>query len=110
MLGYIARRILLMIPTLFGLMLISFTIVQFAPGGPVERIIAQLQGNDAGGSRLGGGGGDLAGSVNAQQSPSSSYRGAQGIDPEFGAQLNKQFGFDNPAPERLSKMLFADLR
>ncbi|MFI5014709.1 MAG: microcin C ABC transporter permease YejB [Hyphomicrobiales bacterium] len=111
MLGYIARRILLMIPTLFGIMLISFTIVQFAPGGPVERILAQLQGSDVGGSQLGGGGGgDLAGAARGQQSASSSYRGAQGIDPEFIAQLNKQFGFDKPAPERFAKMLFDYLR
>ncbi|MFI4995944.1 MAG: microcin C ABC transporter permease YejB [Hyphomicrobiales bacterium] len=111
MLGYIARRILLMIPTLFGIMLISFMIVQFAPGGPVERIIAQLQGNDAGASRIGGGGGgDLAGAARGQQSSSSSYRGAQGIDPEFIAQLNKQFGFDKPAPERFAKMLWDYLR
>src|SRR4028118_426600 len=59
MLSYIARRILLMIPTLLGIMLISFAIVQFAPGGPVERIIAQLQGQDSGAtSRITGGGGD----------------------------------------------------
>ena len=60
MLAYIARRLLLMIPTLFGIMLISFVIVQFAPGGPVERIIAQLQGQDSGAtSRISGGGGDF---------------------------------------------------
>jgi microcin C transport system permease protein len=109
MLAYVARRILLMIPTLFGIMLIAFAIVQFAPGGPVERIIAQLQGNDSGSSRLGGGGGAEAGAA-AQTSPTSSYRGAQGIDPEFIAQLNKQFGFDKPAPERFLKMLWDYLR
>ena len=60
MLAYIARRLLLMIPTVFGIMLVSFVIVQFAPGGPVERIIAQLQGLDGGNaSRLGGGGADI---------------------------------------------------
>jgi microcin C transport system permease protein len=110
MLAYIARRILLMIPTLFGIMLIAFTIVQFAPGGPVERIIAQLQGNDSGGSRLGGGGGAAEGGVASQTSVTSSYRGAQGIDPEFIAQLNKQFGFDKPAHERFLKMLWDYLR
>ncbi|CAA9349632.1 MAG: Prephenate dehydratase-associated ABC transporter, permease protein 1, partial [uncultured Microvirga sp.] len=62
MLAYIARRVLLMVPTLLGIMLISFAIVQFAPGGPVERILAQLQGIDAGAaSRVTGGGGDFAG-------------------------------------------------
>ena len=66
MLAYIARRVLLMIPTLFGIMLISFVLVQFAPGGPVERMIAQLQGQESGvAGRLGGGGGDVAGGAPA---------------------------------------------
>ncbi len=110
MLAYIARRILLMIPTLFGIMLIAFVIVQFAPGGPVERIIAQLQGNEAGSSRVSGGGGDFSSAARAQATGQSAYRGAQGIDPEFIAQLNKQFGFDKPAPERFAKMLWDYLR
>ena len=60
MFAYIARRILLMIPTIFGILLISFVIVQFAPGGPVERILAQLQGLDTGAtSHFGGGGGEI---------------------------------------------------
>ena len=110
MLAYIARRILLMIPTLLGIMLIAFTIVQFAPGGPVERIIAQLQGNEAGSSRVSGGGGDFSSAARAQTTGQSAYRGAQGIDPEFIAELNKQFGFDKPAPERFAKMLWDYLR
>jgi len=110
MLAYIARRIFLMIPTLFGIMLIAFVIVQFAPGGPVERILAQLQGNEAGSSRVSGGGGDFSSAARAQSSGQSAYRGAQGIDPEFIAQLNKQFGFDKPAPERFVKMLWDYLR
>jgi microcin C transport system permease protein len=110
MLAYISRRILLMIPTLLGIMLIAFTIVQFAPGGPVERIIAQLQGNEAGSSRVSGGGGDFSSAARAQSTGQSAYRGAQGIDPEFIAELNKQFGFDKPAPERFVKMLWDYLR
>ncbi|HEV3245802.1 MAG TPA: microcin C ABC transporter permease YejB [Beijerinckiaceae bacterium] len=110
MLAYIARRILLMIPTLLGIMLIAFTIVQFAPGGPVERIIAQLQGNEAGSSRVSGGGGDFSSAARAQSTGQSAYRGAQGIDPEFITELNKQFGFDKPAPERFVKMLWDYLR
>jgi len=112
MLGYIARRVLLMIPTLFGIMLISFAIVQFAPGGPVERIIAQLQGQDAGAtSRISGGGGDLPGGGAQGQGggggeTSSRYRGAQGLDPQFIKQLEAQFGFDRPAHERFAKMLW----
>src|SRR5688572_31721776 len=87
MLAYIARRILLMIPTLFGIMLLSFVVVQFAPGGPVERIIAQLQGVDAGATaRVSGAGGDLSGAaaqrpgVGAADASTSRYRGAQGLE------------------------------
>ncbi len=108
MLAYIARRLLLMIPTLFGIMLISFVIVQFAPGGPVERIIAQLQGQASGMSdRLGGGGADLSGAVagSAAAEITSAYRGAQGLDPQFIKELERQFGFDRPAHERFVKML-----
>src|SRR5215217_1704062 len=110
MIAYIARRLLLMIPTLFGIMLISFVIVQFAPGGPVERIIAQLQGQDSGASsRVSGGGGDFSGGAQGQAGGAdtgSRYRGAQGLDPQFIQQLEKQFGFDRPAHERFAKMLW----
>ncbi|MBN9060828.1 MAG: microcin ABC transporter permease [Rhizobiales bacterium 65-9] len=106
MLAYIARRLLLMIPTILGIMLVSFVIVQFAPGGPVERIIAQLQGNDSTSSRLGGGaGGDFGGAAQGG-GQASNYRGAQGLDPALIKELEKQFGFDKPAPERFLKMLW----
>ena len=111
MLAYIARRILLMIPTIFGIMLVSFIIVQFAPGGPVERIVAQLQGFEAGAtSRFGGGGSDVGQTGGGQAGGSGAdttgrYRGAQGLDPKFIAELEKQFGFDKPAPERFLIML-----
>jgi microcin C transport system permease protein len=107
MLAYIARRLLLMIPTVFGIMLISFALVQFAPGGPVERVIAQLQGLDASASnRVSGGGADVAGGAGAGgDSTVSAYRGAQGLDPAFIKELEKQFGFDKPAHERFFKML-----
>jgi microcin C transport system permease protein len=113
MLAYISRRILLMVPTLLGIMLISFAIVQFAPGGPVERIIAQLQGQDSGAtSRISGGGGDFSGGAQGQAGSAGAgtdagrYRGAQGLDPRFISQLEKQFGFDRPAHERFLKMLW----
>src|SRR5690242_3650837 len=103
MIAYIARRILLMIPTLIGIMLVSFVVVQFAPGGPIERIIAQLSGADTGaGSRISGSSrGDFS-SRSAQgasqiDAANSKYRGAQGLDPEFIKSLEKQFGFDKPA-------------
>ncbi|NLS20943.1 microcin C ABC transporter permease YejB [Rhizobium sp. P40RR-XXII] len=108
--AYILRRLLLMIPTIVGIMAISFTIVQFAPGGPVEQVIAQLtgQGDNANG-RLSGGGTDLA----VQQSfddSSSKYRGAQGLDPELIAKLDKQFGFDKPPLERFGQMMWNYIR
>jgi microcin C transport system permease protein len=111
MLAYILRRLLLMIPTLFGIMLISFVIIQFAPGGPVERIIAQLQGTDAGAtSRISGGGGDLAGGGAGGGETTSTYRGAQGLDPQFIAELEAQFGFDKPAHERFALMMWNYIR
>src|ERR1700760_1965763 len=109
--AYIARRLLLMIPTLLGILFVSFLVVQFAPGGPVDRVIAQLSGADTGGtSRISGGGGDLGaparGRVGAGEAVNSKYRGAQGLDPEFIKSLEKQFGFDKPAPERFALMVW----
>lgn len=105
MAAYIARRIALMIPTIIGIMLISFAIVQFAPGGPVERIMAQLQGLDAGATgRFTGGGGDLSAAQQAQAAESR-YRGRQGLDQQLIKDLEKQFGFDKPAHERFIKMM-----
>jgi microcin C transport system permease protein len=112
MAAYIIRRLLFMIPTLLGIMLVSFVVVQFAPGGPVERVIAQLSGSDTGASsRIGGGGGGDFGARGQLQggsgvdAVSSKYRGAQGLDPEFIKNLEKQFGFDKPAYERFFIML-----
>src|SRR6266852_4212142 len=109
--AYIARRILLMIPTLLGILFVSFVVVQFAPGGPVERVIAQLSGADTGGtSRISGGGGDFGArgqtGVNADAAVNSKYRGAQGLDPDFIKKLEVQFGFDKPAPERFALMVW----
>ncbi len=104
MLNYIARRLALMVPTLFGILLISFVIVQFAPGGPVERVISQLQNPNSGAAeRVGGGAGGDAGAQ--AMDAGSAYRGAQGLDPAFIKELEKQFGFDKPAHERFFKML-----
>ncbi|RWD60615.1 MAG: microcin C ABC transporter permease YejB [Mesorhizobium sp.] len=104
--AYILRRILLMIPTLFGIMAISFAVIQFAPGGPVEQVIARLT-NQAGTDRLGGGGGDAgASNLDVAGDVSSKYRGAQGLDPEFIKKLEKQFGFDKPPLERFGMMLW----
>lgn len=112
MLAYIVRRLLLIIPTLFGIILLNFAIVQFAPGGPVEQMIAQIQGTavDAT-SRVSGGLGDggqagidrLGG--DATTSFESKYRGARGLPPEFIAELEQLVGFDKPAHERFFLML-----
>ncbi|WP_407149060.1 microcin C ABC transporter permease YejB [Bradyrhizobium sp. ORS 86] len=109
--AYIARRILLMLPTLLGILFVSFVVVQFAPGGPVERVIAQINGADTGGtSRVSGGGGDFAAqrgqNSGAASAINSKYRGAQGLDPDFIKKLEVQFGFDKPAPERFALMVW----
>ena len=102
MLAYILRRLLLIIPTLFGILLINFIIIQAAPGGPVEQMIAKLEGFDAatGGAtgRISGGGAEVA-------SGGSNYRGAQGLDPELVADVGRMYGFDKPPVERFWIML-----
>ncbi len=117
MLNYILHRLLLMVPTIFGILLVSFIVIQFVPGGPVERMIAQLQGHDVGAtSRFSGGGGDIAagGAMDASSSGAvgaqSSYRGAQGLDPEFVKELERLYGFDKPAPTRFWIMIKNYLR
>lgn len=109
MTAYIIRRILLMVPTIFGIMVVSFVIVQFAPGGPVERVIAQLTGTDVSATaRIGGtDSGDFGTSAASESAgdSSSQYRGAQGLDPEFIKKLEKQFGFDKPPHERFLLMI-----
>ncbi|MFA9473024.1 MAG: microcin C ABC transporter permease YejB [Filomicrobium sp.] len=113
MAAYLLKRIALILPTLFGIMLVSFIVVQFAPGGPVERIIAQIQGHDSSMTgRISGTGGDgLSAGSGSQLGQGSSeagskYRGAQGLDPEFIKSLEKQFGFDKPAHERFGMMFW----
>lgn len=110
MLAYIIRRLLLIIPTLFGIMVINFLIVQIAPGGPIEQMIARVQGTAVEATaRIGGTAGGDAG-ANAQHQAAggdtgSRYRGAQGLDPAFIKQLEKEFGFDKPLPERFVHMM-----
>jgi microcin C transport system permease protein len=112
MAAYVLRRLLLIIPTLLGIMLINFAIVQVAPGGPVEQMIAQITGADAGATaRLGGGTGGDMGTAGRQADLGSGggedvkYRGAQGLDPALIERIEKQFGFDKPAHERFFIML-----
>ena len=115
MASYAFRRLLFMIPTLLGIMLVAFVVVQLAPGGPIDRIIAQISGSDTGAtSRISGSaGGDFGargGAQSGQIGNDSKYRGAQGLDPAFIKKLEKQFGFDKPAPERFALMLWNYLR
>ncbi|MCA8928776.1 MAG: microcin C ABC transporter permease YejB [Alphaproteobacteria bacterium] len=114
MLAYIIRRLLLMIPTLLGIMAINFLIIQLAPGGPVEQVIAQLSGQGTGaiqrvtqsGSEfVPGAGGEGGPQGGASTSPGNTYRGAQGLDPEFIKDLERQFGFDKPLGERFLMMM-----
>jgi microcin C transport system permease protein len=111
--AYILRRLLFIVPTLLAIMVINFVIIQIAPGGPVEKVIAELTGvgsditervSRAGtGETLGGGGG--AGGGGGSGGATSRYRGAQGLDPAFIAELEKQFGFDKPLWERFVTMM-----
>ncbi|MGE5516077.1 MAG: microcin C ABC transporter permease YejB [Bacteroidota bacterium] len=110
MFAYAIRRLALIPLTLFGIMLINFVIVQLAPGGPVEQMIARIEGSaGAETQRLSGsGGGDIQQAARAQRAQAGdngAYRGAQGLDPAFIAEINKQFGFDKPAHERFLQML-----
>lgn len=88
---YIFKRLLLMVPTLFGVLLLTFVVIQFVPGGPVEQMVAQLQGRDSGGE----------GTTQA----GAGYRGRQGVDPERIEEIRRLYGFDQPAPERFVQML-----
>src|SRR5476651_1911132 len=117
MTAYIIRRLMFILPTMFGIMLVAFVVVQFAPGGPVEQVIAKLTGADTGAtSRISGSPGGDFGSRGLAQGGSgvdavtSKYRGAQGLDPEFIKKLEKQFGFDKPAYERFGLMLWNFVR
>ena len=104
MYSYILRRLALMIPTLFGIMLLNFVIIQAAPGGPVEQMIAKLEGFDTNAiSRIGG-----SSSAEVQQfslDESGEYRGRRGLDPELIKDIEKLYGFDKPAPERFIQMV-----
>ncbi len=99
MAAYILRRLILVIPTLFGIIAINFFVVQFAPGGPVEQMLAELKGHGGTGTeRISGGSG-------TEVSRPGGYRGARGLDPHIVADINKMFGFDKPPLTRFADML-----
>jgi len=91
MLAYIVKRLLLMIPTLLGVLLLTFVVIQFVPGGPVEQMVSQLQGRDSGGE--------------SAAVSSSGYRGRQGVDAARIEEIKQLYGFDKPASERFIQML-----
>lgn len=105
--AYILRRLLLIIPTLFGIMVINFTLTQFVPGGPIEQIIAQMEGGGDVFESISGGG-DAG--VEAASSGDESYLGARGLPEEFIAELEKEFGFDKPPLERFFTMIWNYMR
>ena len=91
MLSYIVKRLLLMVPTLLGVLLVTFAVIQFVPGGPVEQMVSQLQGRDSGGEGAAASG--------------AGYRGRQGVDAKRIEEIRTLYGFDKPAPERFMQML-----
>ncbi|MEM1006206.1 MAG: microcin C ABC transporter permease YejB [Pseudomonadota bacterium] len=103
--AYILRRLLLVIPTLLGIMILNFTLVQFVPGGPVEQIIAQIEGQGDVFAGFAGGGDAGAGAEPAGGVFDDKYVGARGLPPEFIAELEKEFGFDKPPLERFLIMM-----
>src|SRR3954463_13433120 len=97
MIAYIARRLLLMIPTVLGILLITFSVIQFVPGGPVEQVLQEIRSRSTGGEGGGGSGG-------------GQYRARQGVDPERIKELQAMYGFDKPAHERFLTMVKGYLR
>lgn len=109
MLAYILRRLMLIVPTLFGIMVVNFIIVQSAPGGPVEQMIAEIKGTAVEATaRVSGAGGESAMQGAGRGGGGESggkYRGAQGLDPEFIKEIERMYGFDKPAHERFWMMM-----
>jgi microcin C transport system permease protein len=102
MTAYLLRRLLLVVPTLFGIIAINFAVIQFAPGGPVEQMIAELRGKGDLSSRLGASASEFG--------SGGSYRGARGLDPHIVADIRKMFGFDKPPLTRFVEMVEGYLR
>ena len=106
--AYILRRLLLTIPTLIGIMLVNFTLTQFVPGGPIEAMIAKIEGQGSALQSVTGSGADAG--AEEDTGGDNGYVGARGLPPEFIAKLEKQFGFDRPAHERFFMMMWDYLR
>jgi microcin C transport system permease protein len=108
MLAYLIRRLLLIVPTLLGILVLNFFIIQVAPGGPVEQLLAKIQGNaQTTGARITGGGSEVSSSAGVTSSggQAGTYRGSRGLDPAFIERIKKYYGFDKPIHERFLIML-----
>ena len=105
--AYLLRRLLLVVPTLFGIITINFFVVQLAPGGPVEQMLAELRGGGDTTSRLTGGGSEV---MAAPSSDNGGYRGRRGLDPQTVLQIKQMFGFDKPPLTRYLEMIGSYLR
>ena len=99
--AYIARRLLLVLPTLLGILVINFALTQFVPGGPIEQVLANMEGQGDVFESFSGTSSEVA-----EASETSDYVGARGLPPEFIAELEKEFGFDKPPLERFLTMLW----
>ncbi len=106
--AYILRRLALVAPTLFGIMVINFTLVQFVPGGPIEQILAQMEGGGDVFETIAGSAGDAG--MNEAQAAGERYLGARGLPEEFIRELEAQFGFDKPPLERFLDMIWGYIR
>ena len=103
--AYIARRLLLVIPTLLGILIINFAMIQFVPGGPIEQILANLEGQGDVFETIAGGSDDAVDTTESED-----YIGARGLPPEFIAELEKEFGFDKPPLQRFLQMMWNYIR
>ena len=103
--AYILRRLLLIIPTLIGIMVINFTLTQFVPGGPIEQVLARLEGGGDAFQTIAGGG-DAGGGIDEAAGGDERYIGSRGLPPEFIADLERQFGFDKPPLQRFLDMMW----
>jgi microcin C transport system permease protein len=103
--AYILRRLLLIIPTLVGIMVINFTLTQFVPGGPIEQVLARLEGGGDAFQTIAGGG-DAGGGIDEAAGGDERYIGSRGLPPEFIADLERQFGFDKPPLQRFLDMMW----
>ncbi|MFT7046892.1 MAG: microcin C transport system permease protein, partial [Celeribacter sp.] len=107
--AYILRRLLLIIPTLLGIMIVNFTLTQFVPGGPIEQVLADIKGEGDVFASISGGGGDAAIEIE-EGGASSEYLGARGLPPEFIKELEVQFGLDKPPLEQFLHMMWNYVR